>query len=366
MTDPRNSKPAQGSQIDVLVAGAGIGGLLISALLLQKGRSVHLSEKLAKAGGRWSPEKRAGFTLGAGFAFGDAAWWRAYADRLGLASPTLPVAEGKALQHSSRGWSHPETLPTWEHFLSEACSEYPAGGLHGITEALLDYCRRQPGFSVSFEGPVTTLTCEGGKVKSASLGAGHEVFPSEVYWCADYKDLLEVMAGEGIPAAGPERVSWLKRYVKSPAQPGVVLEFAHSTKLGDFTETLVLPFQAGEKEDRRFLIGSIVSNRDASLAPEGSSLSSWILPLTEAEWGDNHETMKKIRAARRLVEKAFPQLEKTLKFDRVLVLESTVSPLAKKKGEWQAPLENLRLAADWAMPQGATLPSLAGTLLGQA
>ena len=50
-------------------------------------------------------------------------------------------------------------------------------------------------------------------------------------------------------------------------------------------------------------------------------------------------------------------------FDRVLVLESTISPLGKKKGDWQSPLENLHLTTDWAMPGGATLPSLAETIL---
>jgi phytoene dehydrogenase-like protein len=348
------------------VAGAGLGGLLVSALLLSQGRKVHLAEKLSHAGGRLSPEKREGFTLGAGFAFGDSSWWRALADRLGIKSPTLPVSEGKALVHSSKGWLHPEGLPLWETFLCEPCTEFPAGGTHGLTEALLEYCSAQPGFTASFECPVTALTGEGGALVSASLGSDCRVTAKDFYWCADYKTLLEILGGPGIPAPGPERVSWLKRFVKTNPVPGVVLELAHKGRLGEFTETLALPFQAGEKEERRYCVGAIVSNRDPSLAPEGQSLSSWVFPLTEAEWGDNHETMKKIRSARRLVEKAFPQLEQTLLFDRVLVLDSTVHPLAKKKGEWQKPLPNLHLTADWAAPGGATLPALAETILSLA
>lgn len=360
------SKPAKGAELDALVAGAGLSGLLTSALLLSQGRKVHLTEKLARAGGRLSPEKRDGFVLGAGFAFGDSAWWRALADRLGIASPTLPVAEGKALVHSSKGWQAPEELPAWEHFFCEPCTEYPAGGTYGMTEALLTYCFSQPGFSVSMECPVTSIQGEGGRIVGVSLGPDTVVKPRDVYWCADYKTLLEILAGPGIPEPGPERVSWLKRFVKTQPQPGVVLEFAHKSRLGDFTETLALPFQAGEKEERRYVVGSIVSNRDPSLAPEGMALSSWIFPLSEAEWGDNHETMKKIRSARRLVEKAFPQLEQTMKFERVLVLDNTVNPLAKKKGDWEAPLPNLHLSTDWAMPHGATLPSVAETVLGFA
>ncbi len=363
MINLKSSRPTQGSEIDALVVGAGVGGLLVSALLLQQGRKVHLTEKLPKAGGRLSPELRDGFTLGAGFAFGDSAWWRGLADRLGLESPTLPINEGKALVHSTRGWTSKEDLPAWESFLSEPCSEFPVGGIFGITHSLLQFCASRPGFSISYECPATALTGGDGKIKSVSLGSDHELFPKDVYWCADYKTLLEILGGPGIPEPGPERVSWLKRFVKTQPQPGVVLEFAHKTKLGDFTETLLLPFHGNEKEDRRYLVGSIVSNRDSSLAPEGASLSYWVLPLTEAEWGDNHETMKKIRSGRKLVEKAFPQLEQTVKFERVLVLDGTVSPLTKKKGDWQQPLPNLYLTTDWAMPHGATLPSLAENIL---
>jgi phytoene dehydrogenase-like protein len=365
MVIPKTSKPAKGAAGDfALVVGAGISGLLTAALLLAKGRKVHLTEKLMRVGGRLSPEQRNGYTLGAGFAFGDSAWWRATADRLGLQSPTLPITNGAALVHTTRGWHAPESLPSWESFLAEACTEFPAGGAYGISDTLLQYCAAQQGFSLSLESPVTALLGDGqGAIKTASLGPDHEISPQDVYWCADYKTLLEVLGGPGVPEPGPERVSWLKRFVKTNPQPGVVLEFAHKSKLGDFTETLLLPFSAGEKEERRYLAGSVVSNRDPSLAPEGKSLSTWVLPLTEAEWGDNHETMKKIRSARRLVEKAFPQLEQTVLFDRVLVLDTTVSPLGKRKGEWQAPMANLHLTAEWAMPNGATLPSLADTLL---
>jgi phytoene dehydrogenase-like protein len=156
----------------------------------------------------------------------------------------------------------------------------------------------------------------------------------------------------------------MKKFVKTHPQPGVVLEFAHRGKLADFTETLLLPFQNADKEERRYLVGSVVSNRDPALAPPGNSLSSWILPLTEAEWGDNHETMKKIRAGRRLLEKAFMGFEQNVLLERVVVLDSTVSPLSRKKGEWHPPLSNLKIMADWAMPSGATLSKVAEALLG--
>ncbi len=345
------------------MAGAGISGLLTSALLLKAGKSVVLTEKLNRAGGRLSPDERQGFILGAGFAFGDSGWWRATADRLGLQASTLPVHNGGALVHGPKGWAPPEELPEWETYLSQGCTEFPVGGAHGIIHALLEFCRSHSNFTFAPESPVTAVTVEEGRVTQVSLGAEERGQPAELHWCADYKTLMDALQGASVPEVGPGRVAWLKKFVKSTAQPGVVLEFGHKAKYAEFTETLLLPFTAAEKEERRYLVGAFTSNRDPSLAPATCSLSSWILPLTELEWGDNHESMKKIRSARRLLEKAFPAFDQGVLFDRVLVLESTVSPLSRKKGELKPLFENLFLGADWAMPQGATPEALAENLL---
>ncbi len=363
MTSSKNNKPKHGASIDVLVVGSGIAGLLSAALLLKKNHSVHLTEKTAKIGGRLSPESRDGFQLGSGFSL-DSAIWAKVAEVLGLDGNVLPFGgNGSALLHSTKGWQAPDELPLWEGYFAKDVKGFPQGGYAGITDQLLHFCCGFENFSYSLECPVTAVYGEGGKITRASLGAQVDVNVNRVVWSADYKTLLEVLTGPGIPAPGPERVSWLKRFVKTSAQPGVVLEFAHNASLGEFTETLLLPFSSGDKEERRYLAGAIVSNRDASLAPEGKSLSSWILPLTEAEWGDNHETMKKIRSGKRLLEKTFANFEQSLCFERVLVLENTVHPLGKRKGDWQKPVPNLDLAADWAMPNGATAESAIDTLL---
>lgn len=356
--------PHPGATPEVLVVGAGLAGLLAAAFELKKGKSVHLTEKLPQVGGRWSPEVRDGYRLGAGFAFADSAWWRGVSDLLSLPAQTTAVADGGALVHGSRGWVAPEEVPPWEEYLSRPCSEFPVGGLSGITEMLMQFFESQERFTFSTELPVTALTVVEGRVAEVGLGADLAIRPGEVVWCADYKTLQEVIRGEGVPEPGPERVSWMKKFSKTIAQPGVVLEFAHRGRPADFTETMLLPFSAGEKEERRYLVGAFSSNRDPSLAPAGASLSSWICPLTEAEWGDNHESMKKIRSARRLLDKAFPGFDQSLVFDRVLVLDSTFSPLKKKKGDWQPLLPNLRLGADWAVPTGATFEGLAETLKG--
>ena len=363
MKTPKTSKLKHGASIESLVIGGGLSGLFLSALLLKKGRNVTLVEKLPKIGGRFSPELRDGFLLGSGFAFGDSSPWRALCDRLGIDSGTIPVTEGKALLLGTKGWTEPDDFPLWESHISTNCSEFPAGGIYGMVNKLLEFCESYENFSLNLEAPATALTIENGKIARVNLGAEVEIGVSDVFWTSEYKGLLEAVRGEGVPEPGPERVSWLKKFVKTESQPGVALEFAHKKSFADFTETLLLPFPSGDKDDRRFLVGSISSNRDPGLAPEGKALSSWIMPLSELEWSDNHESMKKIRSARRLLEKAFPSFESNIDFDRVLVLDSTFGPSAKKKGEWKPLLENLSLCGDWAMPSGATLDGIVSTML---
>ena len=355
-------KPKHGSSYDAIVVGGGLSGLLTSAFLLKKGRKVLLLEKLEKLGGRFSPEARDGFLLGAGFRFGDASAWASVADYLQIPCELHKIQNGGALLHSTRGWIEPEELPDWEAYYSANCTAYPTRGAFGIAESLLDFCEASENFSVALSSPVSGVTIQAARVHKISIGAEMEVEAKDLYWSSDYKALLESLRGE-VAEAGPERVSWLKKFVKTPSNPAVVMEFAHSKKIGEFTESLIMPFTAGEKEERRYLVGALLGNRDPSLAPAGKELSSWIMPLTESEWGENHETMKKIRSARRLLEKALPGFESSILFDRVLVLNQSASPLLKKKGEWHPLLANLSLCADWSSPEGATLEALCSQML---
>ncbi|RZA05779.1 MAG: hypothetical protein EOP11_12000, partial [Proteobacteria bacterium] len=187
MRIPKQSKPVSGASPEALVAGAGLSGLLTAATLLKAGKSVHLTEKLNKPGGRLSPEAREGFLLGAGFAFGNAEWWRAAGDRLGFAADTVPVNEAGALVHGSRGWVEMEAVPGWEEYLATPCTEFPLGGNYGITERLLEFCASHDKFSFSLEAPLTAIEGDNGVVKSVSLGAELNISPGEVHYAADYK-----------------------------------------------------------------------------------------------------------------------------------------------------------------------------------
>ncbi len=71
----KKSKLKSGSELDVLVIGAGVSGLITAAVQLKAGRTVHLTEKLPKMGGRFSPEARENFLFGSGF-FPEAKAWR--------------------------------------------------------------------------------------------------------------------------------------------------------------------------------------------------------------------------------------------------------------------------------------------------
>jgi len=214
--------------------------------------------------------------------------------------------------------------------------------------------------TLATNSPLTELKIQDGKAVSATIGADQEIIFKECLWAADYKVLCDVMSGDELPKAGADRTAWIHRFVASSPSPGVILEFAHGESVSEFTETLALPLPpANDKEKkkskRRYVIGAFLGNRDSSLAPEGKQVSSWIFPLTEEEWDDNHEILKRIRAARRTIERCFPGFENSIVFDRVQVLPHTVTPLrGKKKVEIESSIfPNLIPVSDWSSPFGA-------------
>lgn len=342
-------------QTETLIIGAGLVGLFAAALKLKQGRKVLLVEALEQIGGRNSPEFRDGFLLGAGFTFAETAVWEKIAEKIDLPLDMIRNENTAALVYSTRGWIPTEDLPPWEEYLAKPYPQFPRGGIAELTQKLQKYCESFANFSLHLSMPVTAIKAENGKVLSALLGPEKEVQVQECIWTGGFRTLMELLQGPGVPEPGPERVSWLRKFHKTHSHPGVVIEFAHKAKVADFTETLLLPFQAGEKEARHYLVGAFVGNRDESLMPSGKQISSWILPLTEGEWGENHEIMKKIRAGKRSLEKAFAGFEDSVLFERVLVLENTIAPLGKRKGEWQPIYENFFAFSDWASPAGAHL-----------
>jgi phytoene dehydrogenase-like protein len=341
---------------DLCVVGGGIVAWTTAALALQKGRNVLLLEKAGRHGGRFSPEQRNGFALGSGLILGDTSAWKRIGEQLQLGMEWIKVENGAALAHAPKGWqATPSELPDWETFAACEVNEVPFGGIGAYLQKLKSFCANKgDAFYAALEAPVEELWVgPDGHVQKIVLGSGQELKSRDFIWTGSAKALLEIFRGEGAPEEGVARVAWFKNFVKTTNTPGVVLEFLHKQPVAEFTETLLLPFSSGEKEDRHYLVGSFLNQRDPSLAPQAKQLSTWVCSLSETEWDDNHETMKKIRAARRLLEKAFAGFEATLLDERVLVLEHTFTPVNKRKGQAKPILENLFLIADWAAPEGS-------------
>ncbi|MCO5142882.1 MAG: NAD(P)-binding protein [Oligoflexia bacterium] len=358
MITTKTSRLNSGFHCDALVVGAGLSGLLCAAQLLKKGAKVHLTESTGRIGGRMSPELREGFALGSGMNLGDLDWFLQAEQLLGYTSSALiPYNHNRSLLLGSKGWTEPNSLDEWDSMVCRMGDVYPQKGLYGMVESLIRYCESYENFQMSLEAPVTKIEVQQGKVQQVCIGVDAVGTVGELWWTADYKSLMEVLRSEK-EGSSAETNSWVKSFVKSNYSPGVVLEFAHKNNLSDISETILIPLGASSKEERKHLIGSFPSNRDSQIAPEGRGFSTWLLPLTEAEWQDNHETMKKIRLAKRLLEKAFPGFIETILFERVLVLENTYSCPNKKKSTWQPMTENLFAMADWAMPDGISFSSV--------
>lgn len=358
MTSPRSSADKLKSDLPVitvntLVIGGGISGLMAAGRRLGEGKTVMLAEAGASLGGRWSPETREGFTLGAGLFFSDQKSWQQAYRWLGAEEiDAVAIDRGAALSFAANSWEQPEDLPPWEDYFARPVERMPRGGLWGFMRSA-EHLR---GLDLKLHSPVTEVRIIDGAVESVLLGNSARVVAQEYIWTANAKALHDVLTGAGAPEAGTARLAWLKQFVAHDPVPGVVLEFAHDRVISDFSETLLLPLPAGDKEERRYVVGAFLSNRDSSLAPENAQLSSWIFPVSTEIYEDNHELMKRIRAARRALEKAFPAFQSSIRFERVQVLPHTVN-LPKRKSKQKSadtePFSNLFLLADWAAPEAA-------------
>lgn len=364
MTERRSKQSKQSLpsiiDVDTFVVGAGLGGLLAASQRARAGKRVFVAEAAERAGGRWSPVERDGFLLGAGLNLANAETWAEAHALAGLDLDSVPVERGAALSFASNSWEEPEDLEAWESYFTQPIAQVPRGGQTKFIEKLL----ASGAFQIAFEAPVVELHIEGGKATHAVLGNGTQVRFEECIWASSAKELMDTLRGADAPPSGTPRIAWLKQFVATATTPGVVLEFAHQGPVSEFTETLLLPLPTPEKEEQRYLVGAFVSNRDSSLAPEGAQLSSWTFSLPSELYEDNNEISKRIRAARRALEKAFPGFEKSILFERVQVLPHTVTPPKKKRAALPGqPFSNLIPASDWASPSGGQLESAIERLL---
>lgn len=363
--DSKSGTPKNMFECDTLVVGAGLSGIVAAAKAATEGKRVIVVDAADRAGGRWSPERREGFQFGAGLNVADKGTWERVVSELNLEDNSVEIENGNSVVFTKKGWQSGTNLPDWEKFLAQPVESMPQGGVAGFLDRILE----QRAFDLRLNSPVTELVIEKGKADWARIGTDQGIRFQECIWAADSLALAEVLAGEGAPEEGMERTSWLKQFVVHSPSPGVVLEFAHGKKLSEFTETLVLPLPGADKEkDRRYLVGAFLANRDASLAPKGREVSVWLLPLREHEWEDNHEIMKRIRSARRVIERSFPGFEKSVLFDRVQVLSHTITPQNRKskkkaKEEIPNPFSNLRVFSDWSAPAGSHFPGVVEQLL---
>ncbi len=355
-------------ECETLVVGAGLSGILAAAKVAQaavtEGKGIIVVDSADRVGGRWSPERREGFQFGAGLNVADKKTWDRVFSELNLATEdSVTVENGSSVVFTKKGWQPETNLPDWEKFLAQPVEAMPLGGVAGFLDKVLE----QRAFDLRLNSPVTELVIQNGRADWARIGVDQGIRFKECIWAADSLALAEVLTGEGAPEEGIERSAWLKQFVVHNPSPGVVLEFAHGRKLSEFTETLVLPLPGAEK-DRRYLVGAFLANRDSSLAPKGREVSVWLLPLREHEWEDNHEIMKRIRGARRVIEKSFPGFEKSILFDRVQVLSHTITPQNRKskkiaKEKIPPPFSNLRILSDWSAPAGSHFPGVVAHLL---
>lgn len=353
-----NSLP---ESVDTLVVGGSLGGLLAAAFEAREGKKVLLLEASPNLGGRWSPELRGGFQLGAGLCFAHKEATEQICKHIGIDCEFIDIKNGDCLLASKRGWKKVDSFPSWEAYFSRPIEIMPKGGIAGIIAKIVDTGT----FHICKEHPVVELYVEGEKAKYAQAGDKKIAF-QECIWACGETVLMDVLSGEEIPEKGSPRTLWMKQFITNNPCSGIVLEFAHDKLIGEFTETLAFPLSESSP-DMDHIIGSFISNRDPSLAPAGKQLSSWVLSLGGQKFllekDNNHEIMKRINLSKRVLERYLPGFKNSILFHRVQILDHVAELIEKKKINKGRIFSNLWSVADWSSPIGGNFEGIVSQVL---
>ncbi len=307
LLDPMKDKTIQA---DTVIVGAGITGLFIASLRAQMGQDVLVVETSTTAGGYWSPSKREGFQLGSGM--GVLPWkaWEQLYKKIDLPYNEISISNGNCITYKSKSWQPAENLPPWENHFAQPVGAMPQGGLAGFVQDILS----KKNFRIQYEAPLTKITMESNDRIAIQTANNLDIQCKECLWTINPSGFQKIITGDGSE--------------KTPTlfTPAVTLEFAHKKSISEFTETLALAMNSEQKHKQEpcYLMGAFVSNRDQSLAPNNQQISSWIFPLSNDEWGDNHEISKKIRSSRRVLHRSFGEFQDSVLFERVQILKNTL------------------------------------------
>ncbi len=185
------------------------------------------------------------------------------------------------------------------------------------------------------------------------ITSAQEYAPAAVVYTGSVSNLPYLYTGEK-PSAGLLRKSKRIRPVC-----GISLEYGLNSSVSDIQGVLISPKEG--------VIGRFPSNLDASLAPEGCQISSWLILVPSADLNEVKSTRSHIRQLKRIVHGQFPEISGQARWERLRVIPSVAeaAPLPELTADKKftprfRQLNNMFLAGDGVASSGV-LSSIAAS-----
>lgn len=326
----------------VIIIGGGIAGLISAAKLAKSGLKVLLLEKETELGGRLISETftDARFTHGYRF-FQKTENITNLINDLGLVIEVdSSDSVAKLYDHNKKilkDWPESTGFEYPERYFTNQNKFMPSGGFTPIIQKLTEIILENNGKIKKLDSVTNIEIDEFNFVKSVKTARGEE-FSSDFFVFASHPASIIPLCDKSVLSS-----KFIKKMTRTRPHPALVLEHKLSKKFTDEKGVVFIPMSS--KDEKGYLFGGFTSNWIKGLCTDEKQIGSWILPLTEDQYADNHEVSLIIKNCRRLLNKVFEGYVDAIEFEKVSAIQSAFPSMDEKIQELPE-FQNLKFIGD--------------------